>query len=284
MQRRQHVARARTGGDHPATFGSRSRGQDQRQRDRAVEQVGAQRLAGGLRVAVAVEDVVGDLEGQAERLGERAERGEVGVAQPAEAAAQHRRGGEQAAGLQPAALQVLVDRRVDGRPPARAAGSRRGRATGRRRRAASPRAGRRSRPARRRRARTGSRRWTWRPARRASPTPSAGRAAAARGRAGRRAPASPCAPARRRSRRSRGSRRRAWPAAPTGAPAAAAAACRRTRASCRRRRPRVPSRAPTAARSRALDPLDERDMGRRQQAHRGTSPTWMATTPSIRRR
>ena len=81
-----------------------ARGEDERQRRRAVAQVDAGRLAGRVEVAGAVEDVVGDLEGDAEREPERAELGA--------AAAEDARGLEELAGLQRAAQQVLVDGRV----------------------------------------------------------------------------------------------------------------------------------------------------------------------------
>ena len=80
-------------------------GEQQRHRRRALAQVGAGDLPRLLRLARAVEDVVGDLEGDPEREAERAERG---VAARAEQA----RGLEELPGLERAALEVGVDRRL----------------------------------------------------------------------------------------------------------------------------------------------------------------------------
>ena len=84
-------------GDHVPHLAVALGGQDQRQRDGAVQQVGAERLAGGVGIAVAVEHVVGDLEGEAERLGESSQRVALRAVDAAEARAQHGRGREQPA-------------------------------------------------------------------------------------------------------------------------------------------------------------------------------------------
>ena len=97
---------APTAGRARASSGSRVAGQDQRQRDRAVEQVGAARLAGALGRPGHVEDVVEDLEGEADPLAERAERLDSAVALERPELA---RGAEQHRGLQPAALEVALD-------------------------------------------------------------------------------------------------------------------------------------------------------------------------------
>ena len=81
---------------------------DQRQRHRAVEQVGAARLAGPLRRAADVEDVVEQLEGEPDAGAEAAQRLVVATEQTGAF--------EQAPGLQPAAGQValLADAEVEG--------------------------------------------------------------------------------------------------------------------------------------------------------------------------
>ena len=73
------------------------RRQQQRQRDRAVEQVDAERLAGRLGIAVAVEQVVGELERDAELLAEALERLDARPVEAAEQAAE-RAGGARTAG------------------------------------------------------------------------------------------------------------------------------------------------------------------------------------------
>src|SRR6185312_11869913 len=80
-------------------------GQDQRQRRRSLAQVGAGNLAGLDRLSRAVEDVVGDLEGDPEREPELAEA-------RVSAAAEQARGLEQLPGLERTAGQVVVDARV----------------------------------------------------------------------------------------------------------------------------------------------------------------------------
>ena len=80
---------------------SSRRAQDERQRDRAVEQVGAAVLAGALGGPGDVEDVVEQLEGEADAAAERAEH--LGVAAALERA-QLARGLEQPRGLEVAAL------------------------------------------------------------------------------------------------------------------------------------------------------------------------------------
>ena len=172
--------------------GSALGGQDQRQGDGAVEQVGAARLAGPLRRAGDVEDVVEELEGEAD-LG-----AELAAAPLARRVPPSRTGAlEQRRGLQPAALEVALARRSRCRRRPGAGRARRGRARPRPRRAARSRGRRRRRraaakareksrsPVRDRAAR--GRRWRRR---------SAGRGAAARRRGRRRGRASPCGPAR----------------------------------------------------------------------------------------
>ena len=85
-------------------------GQEQWQRDGAVEQVDAERLAGRLGIAVAVEQVVGELERDAELLAEALERLDARPVEAAEQAAQGAGGAEQPAGLEEAALDVGLDR------------------------------------------------------------------------------------------------------------------------------------------------------------------------------
>src|SRR5579859_2526865 len=81
-------------------------GEQQRQRRRALAQVDARDLAGLEAVAGAVEDVVRDLEGDAEREPEAAE-GRVAAVRTEQA-----RSLEQLRRLQCAALEVALDRRV----------------------------------------------------------------------------------------------------------------------------------------------------------------------------
>src|SRR5205085_7129643 len=81
-----------------------ARGQDQRQRRRALAQVGAGDLAGLDRLAGAVEDVVRDLEGDAQREPELAE---AAVAAAPEQAPRL----EELPRLQRAALEVALDAR-----------------------------------------------------------------------------------------------------------------------------------------------------------------------------
>ena len=81
------------------------RGEQERHRRRPLAQVGAGDLPGLLGLAGAVEDVVGDLEGDPEREAVRAERR---VAAGAEQAG----GLEELPGLERAALEVGVDRRL----------------------------------------------------------------------------------------------------------------------------------------------------------------------------
>ena len=76
-------------------------GQDERERRRAVPQVYPCELAGGVEVAGAVQDVVGDLEGDAES--------ETELAEPGPSAAQSARDLEQLPGLERAAEEVVVD-------------------------------------------------------------------------------------------------------------------------------------------------------------------------------
>ena len=102
----------------------------QRHRRRPLAQVGAGDLPGLLRLAGAVEDVVGDLERDPER---EAVGAELRVAARAEQA----RGLEELPGLQRAPLEVGVDRRLRVVASGRAASPRRGRGRGRRRRASS---------------------------------------------------------------------------------------------------------------------------------------------------
>ena len=272
----------------PATAGSRPRAEDQRQGDRAVEEIGAERLAGGVGTPVAVEDVVGDLERQAERRGELAQTGRP-----------RRRAGRRSA---PPSIAAAANRRpVLSRQRSRycsgvvcrvagllalqdlAAGEREaGVGEGRDRVHVARRA-----RARRTRARTGSRRSRGRPPRRARPRPSAGRAAAARRRAGRRGRASPCARARPRSRPRRGpgrsrpptgadrytsiGRRRLPPERSVSAPAPATAVRRPSRRPPRapprprRRRPRGPGRA-APRRRRPLSCRDRTNMHRHRAA------------------
>ena len=164
--------------------------EDQRQRDRAVEQVGAAVLAGALGRARDVEHVVEQLEGEPDPAAEVA-RAAVRVAAALERA-QPARGLEQPRGLEVAA---------------RAGSARAGRSTSQAsaRCSSSPAASaeRRvgehahlvgaavARPARRTRARTAGRRWRSRSRGRRWPRPSAARAAARRRRARRRGRASP---------------------------------------------------------------------------------------------
>ena len=87
--------------------------EDQRQRDGAVEQVRAARLAGSLRRARHVEHVVEQLESEPDPPGELAER----AASPAVPSDRHQRaepagGLEQRRGLQSAALEIALDRDV----------------------------------------------------------------------------------------------------------------------------------------------------------------------------
>ena len=98
-------------GERPADALVLAGGEDQRQRRRAVAQIDAGGLPGRVEVARAVEDVVGDLEGDAERKAEVAELG----ARPAEDA----RGLEELSRLEGAARKVLVDGclRPEGLPP-----------------------------------------------------------------------------------------------------------------------------------------------------------------------
>ncbi len=80
-------------------------GQDQRQGRRALTEVGAGDLAGLDRLARAVEDVVRDLERDPEREAERS--------QPRVAATPEQAGGlEELAGLEGAALEIALDRRL----------------------------------------------------------------------------------------------------------------------------------------------------------------------------
>src|SRR5581483_11673961 len=85
----------RAAGERPAHDLVLARGEDQRQRRRALAQVDAGDLAGLDRLAGAVEDVVRDLERDPERQPERAQ------ARPARAPAQQAGGLEQLAGLEP---------------------------------------------------------------------------------------------------------------------------------------------------------------------------------------
>src|SRR5579859_5786650 len=80
--------------------------EQQRQRRRALAQVDARDLAGLEAVAGAVEDVVRDLEGDAEREPEAAERGVAAVR------AEQAGGLEQLRSLQRAPFEVAVDGRV----------------------------------------------------------------------------------------------------------------------------------------------------------------------------
>ncbi len=220
----------------PASSGSRSRAQDQRQRDRAVEQVGAAGLAGALRRAGDVKDVVEKLEGEADRAAEQRQRLVAGRVRAADRAGAL----EQTRGLQLAAKVIALDlergvvgvaalgelaererdrgpgdqldlavagrpapppprRVVSGDGPVPASSRTPARTAGRRAPSAVP-------PPRPR-------------------TPSAGRGEAAHRRGRRRGRASPCAPAR--SRWRRGSRPARTPGRRTAAPGSAAGACRR---------------------------------------------------------
>ena len=175
-------------------------GQQHRQRELALGQVVAHRLAGGRLVDVAVEHVVGDLERAPERAAVALERGVVGRA---DGAAHARAPGDQRRGLAVDDAEVVVDggvgvagafqlrdlalghlghgrrQRLHDRQRARSAPRSRARAPGRSR----P-------PARRCRCRTPC-------------APRGGRAARARRRRRRRGTASRCESARRRSRRRR---------------------------------------------------------------------------------
>ena len=82
------------------------RGEQQRQRRRPLSQVDAGDLARLCRLAGAVEDVVGDLERDAERGAELAEPGIL------TAAAEEARGLEELARLQGAPLEIALDRRI----------------------------------------------------------------------------------------------------------------------------------------------------------------------------
>ena len=111
--------------------GSRGGGLDQRQGDRAVEQVGAARLAGPLRRAGDVEDVVEQLEGEAD-LG----------AEVAQAPRRRGRAGRRTRTASPSSAgsaRGSAARRSRGRRRRGAGPARRGRARPRRRRAARPR-------------------------------------------------------------------------------------------------------------------------------------------------
>src|SRR5438132_6858251 len=77
-------------------------GEEERQRRRSLAQVDAGDLSGLDALAGAVEDVVGDLEGDPERKAELAEP----------AAAEHASGFEELAGLQSTALEIRLHRRV----------------------------------------------------------------------------------------------------------------------------------------------------------------------------
>src|SRR5579859_8224474 len=81
-------------------------GEQQRQRRRALAQVDARDLAGLEAVAGAVEDVVRDLEGDAER------EPEVPECRIAAVRAEEAGGLEQLRGLQRTTLEIAVDRRV----------------------------------------------------------------------------------------------------------------------------------------------------------------------------
>ena len=273
VQRRQHVAGRGAARRSPrATSASRCGGQDQRQRDGAVQQVGAQRLAGGLRVAVAVEHVVGDLEGQAERLGEAAER-RPGRRRPARPggrpASPRRRTGGRSSGVQRsrycstvvstgARLRALQDL---------AAGQRQagvGEHRHRRHVAGLDQLG--ERPGEQ--VVAGGRR---------DRSPSVAQTVGRPRRSGARSSWSSCTsvamctsstaqPAiTRLGPVARGRRR-------TGRRAAAAAACRRTSSVRPPASATVPSHGADGRAQPPLDPLDEGDVGRRQQAHRGTVP------------
>ena len=144
-------------------LGVAAAGQDQRQRHRAVEQVGAARLAGALRRA-RTRRARRRAAGRPGRCGRRSARGRrrprarPPSSAPIRQAASNRRGG-----LQPAALQVALGRSRRSTRRRRAASARRAPAPSRRARAPAPPPRCRWRPARRTRARTAGRRWRWRP-------------------------------------------------------------------------------------------------------------------------
>ena len=193
-------------------------GEDQRQRRRPLAQVDACDLARLDRLSGAIEDVVRDLECDPERQPERAEV--LAFRAAAEPASRL----EQLAGLEPAALEVGLDRRVGIVRPVAAASPLLWPGRARRRPAGRPRARRPSRRARRRRGRTGSRRSPAPPPGRRPTTPRPAPAGTRRRRSGRRGRASPCARARpRRPRRLMGTRPAGW----RRRRAAAAGACRR---------------------------------------------------------
>ena len=196
-----------------------ARGEDQRQRRRALAQVDAGDLAGLDRLARAVEDVVGDLERDPEREPERA-RAAAELGTPPRRAS--RSSARSARGTPRPSCR--------GRAPGGAASPRRGRGRATRRRAPTRPARRRSRRARRTRARRGSRRSPARPRARTPTTRTRGRGGTRRRRSGRRGRASPCGRARRR-RRPRPTAAR--PAARRRRRAAGAAACRRRESASR---------------------------------------------------
>ena len=223
--------------------------EDQRQRDRAVEQVGAAVLAGALRRARDVEHVVEQLEGQPDpaRRTRRARSSGAAALQRAQPA----RGLEQPRGLEVAALQVALARRRRRSRRRRAAAARPGPAP----RSASestrtcvgaPVGGQLRERAREQQVAGGGRQLAARGGDHGRP------AAAQRGarRARRRGRASPSARAR--PRPPRAARRSASPPPARGerTPAAAAAACRPRRSSRRRARPApAPCAAATLARA-----------------------------------
>ena len=86
-----------------------ARGEEQRQRRRPLAQIGAGDLARIDRLAGAVQDVVGDLEGDPER---QAELGQLAGLLPSQTGAEQAGGLEELPGLERAALEVALDRRL----------------------------------------------------------------------------------------------------------------------------------------------------------------------------
>ena len=149
----------------PAQLGSHAPGEDQRQRDRAVQQVGAAGLAGALGRSRHVEHVVEQLEGQPDLLAEAPERdrpaqGDRRTARPA--GRTPRTGSPSSAG---SARGSAPGSRPSRQASARCISSPRASADEALGQRADRIRARRSRPARRRRARRAGRRWPWPPAR-----------------------------------------------------------------------------------------------------------------------
>ena len=98
-------------------------GEERGQGGDALAQVGAGRLARRTALADDVEQVVGDLEGDADLLAERGQRGHQRRVDAGEAGAEAGGGGDQRAGLVGEHLEVVLDRVLAGLRRRRSRGS-----------------------------------------------------------------------------------------------------------------------------------------------------------------